>query len=115
MTYKNMTGEKFNFNDTVRCLCTGVMGSLVQVRKGCGQFCSDVYFIRKFDGGLQSVENEWIRKIDLKNPQELDEPNMEYTLKGEFPETGFLIEKPKGWEVKNASFSIVIDRAKGAK
>jgi len=108
VTYKNMTGEEFKFNDTVKCVCTKVVGNLVQVRKGCGQFGSDVYFIRKFDGGLQSVENEWIQKIDLKNPQELEEPNLEYTMNGEFPETGFLIDNPKGWERKDASFSIAI-------
>lgn len=34
------------------------IGYCVQIRKGCGQFGSDMYFLRRPDGGLTTHENQ---------------------------------------------------------
>ena len=116
----NERGKEFVFNDHIY----GEMlmapeekrsGRLVQVRKGCGQFGSNVYFVRLRDGSLMTWENVMIRHIDderfieafylsngneppIVSAQAVDESDsvdVEYTIGGEYPETGFIIEAPK--------------------
>lgn len=68
--YTAYNGKSFRFNDHV---CVEMLfgvpdeertGRLVQVRKGCGQFGSDLYFIRLRDESLMTFENAMIRKVD---------------------------------------------------
>ena len=86
-------------------------GRLVQVRRGCGQFGSDAFFVRRRDGSLQSFENVAIRHYsgDLPTLTE-DSTEQEYTLRGAWPETGFIIEEPSQPETPGA-FAITITTA----
>lgn len=96
--------DTFRFNDIVEATCVfmprkEVIGRLVQVRKKTGQFGSDVYFIRRFSTGkLMTFENVGLRHYDeplFENAidrMEIDSPEQEYTISGEFPEIGFIIE-----------------------
>jgi len=113
-------GKEFNFNDHVYGeLMIGPdekrSGRLVQVRKGCGQFGSNVYFIRLRDGSLMTWENVMIRRVDdqgfieafyLTNDRtppevpaqsidEADSESVEYTIAGEYPEIGFIVDAPR--------------------
>lgn len=88
-------GKQFRFNDVVRGMTTGVEGRLVQVRCGCGQFGSDVYFLRRRDGTLHTVENDWLERVDDDSfPPGPDHPMVTYTIEEKWPETGFIVEKP---------------------
>lgn len=113
-------GKVFKFNDHVCMEMTmGVpiekrTGRLVQVRKGCGQFGSDIFFIRLRDGGLQCWENAMMRHVGDKEferafylsngnqppviPEQpidaIDTTGDEYSIAGKYPETGFIVEKP---------------------
>ena len=126
--YEAGLGRKFHFNDlVVGEMFIGVpaekrIGRLVQVRKGVGQFCSDVLFVRLHDETLITWENVLLRKADdsrFENafyrsngseppsypPEEefpLEEEGIEYTLAGgKFPETGFIVESPKQPNLRN--------------
>jgi hypothetical protein len=118
--YANEYGNEFKFNDHICVeMLMGVpdekrTGRLVQVRKGCGQFGSCTYIIRLRDGSLASFENVMIRHandarfenayyrsngkeppiIRPQPPHESDSENVEYTIAGKYPETGFIIESP---------------------
>lgn len=130
------TGSKsFRFNDHVCVeMLMGVAddkrtGRLVQVRKGCGQFGSDLYLIRLRDNSLMSFENAMIRRADDEDfvnafyrangrtppvippqPPGPDTETTEYTLKNGWPETGFLIEKPAQPETPG-HFAMTITRS----
>jgi hypothetical protein len=90
-------------------------GRLVQVRIGCGQFGSDMYFLRLRDGRLHTYENARIRHVDDPDFEEafyrsngctppvipeqpLDgcdaDPTEPYTIRGDYPEVGFIVHKP---------------------
>jgi hypothetical protein len=126
-------GKEFRFNDHV-CMewLMGVpdekrTGRLVQVRKGCGQFGSNTYFLRLRDGGLQTFENVWIRHVGDKDfedsfyrfngkeppiipEQEIDPADavdVTYTIMNKWPETGFIIKYPSQPETPG-SFSMMI-------
>lgn len=131
--YKDCYGKEFRFNDHVCMECTlGVplekrTGRLVQVRIGCGQFGSDMFFLRLRDGSLLVWENAMIRKVgdkrfedafyisNGKTPPEIPEQPAfegdgtacEYSIRDKYPETGFIIEKPSQPETPGA-FSIAI-------
>lgn len=128
-------GKEFRFNDHVCIECLlGVpdekrTGRLVQVRKGCGQFGSNLYFVRLRDGSLKTFENAMIRHADDKQfedafyvangrtppvipEQAINEDDTEtvtYTIQHKWPETGFIIENPKQPETPG-SFAIMISR-----
>ena len=113
-------GREFRFNDHV---CVEMLigipdeertGRLVQVRMGCGQFGTDIYLMRLRDRTLRAFENVMIRHIDDRNFEDAfyrsngrtppaipdqatddsDTENVEYTIAGKYPETGFIVEKP---------------------
>lgn len=131
-------GKTFHHNHHVVIECLlGVpderrIGRLVQVRKGVGAFGSDVLIIRLRDGSCATYENALIRAADDKRfedafyrsngrtpPQipeqpcsEIDTGNDEFTIAGKYPETGFVIEKPKQPESTTQSFSMMITHAK---
>ncbi len=96
--FSSHMGGTFNFNDTVKCVTlsmlkkTPIVGRLVQVRLGCGQFGSEIYFLRMLDGSLQTFENEMIKLIDEDIPKGPDAIGDEYTIKGEWPEKGFVVK-----------------------
>lgn len=103
-------------------------GRLLQVRKGVGQFGSDMYILRLRDGGLCTFENCLMRKVEdvqfVQNfyrengrtppmiPFQAEEPEdsvgMEYTINHNFPETGFVIEKPAQPPSASPAFSICV-------
>ncbi len=117
--YKDLTDREFRFNDHVVVeMLLGVpdekrTGRLVQVRKGIGAHGSNLYFVRLRDGSLMTFENVRIRGVDDKEfvdafyimngatPPEVpeqepypgDTETTTYTIKNQFPETGFIIEK----------------------
>jgi hypothetical protein len=103
----NGTWKKEHFNSFV---ITGLIdgdnsplfriGRVVQVRLEAGEYGSDLVLLRRYDGILTPHENqsfylikpEYLESVkDLFSEIELDEPNLEYTLRKEFPETGFII------------------------
>ena len=114
-------GKEFRFNDHVCVeMLMGVpiekrTGKLVQVRKGCGQFGSCIYFLRMRDGSLATFENAMIRHVDDEQfvdafyrlngkeaplipdqaPVDSDSKTSTYTIGGEWPETGFIVDAPK--------------------
>lgn len=128
-------GKTFEFNAHVVMECTPLpiedrTGRLVQVRKGCGQFGSDVYFIRRRCGNLIRGENVMLRHVGDRAfedayylhgmgcpPPEIpdqpiyegDTPETEYTHgKGKYPETGFIIEHPAQPSSPVQSFALTI-------
>ena len=112
--YKDLFNKELHFNDCViATFCfyaeSERTGRLVQVRKGVGAFGSDVYFIRRQDGSLQTFENVGLDKSD-KNTKifEDDNINREYTMGGKFPETGFVIEVPNQPNSEKQSFALTI-------
>jgi len=131
-------GKKFYFNDHVCVeMLMGVpdekrTGRLVQVRKGVGDFCSDIFLIRLRDETLMSFHNVMIRHADDKGfveafyisngvkppaiPEqpifEEDSTETEYTLNNGWPETGFIIEKPKQPESDRQSFGMIVTQEK---
>lgn len=132
--YKSGFGSTFEFNDHV-CIemLIGVAdekrtGRLVQVRKGVGQFMTDMAIIRLRDGGLATFENVLIRHardkafenafyrwngkepplIPDQPPHEDDALDSEYTIQGEWHEVGFVIEHPKQPPSATQSFSMMI-------
>ena len=105
--YRDHRGNEFNFNDVVEGWSTGRIGRLVQVRKGCGQFGTDVCFLRTADGKLCTVENDALKPIEAMIPKCDDTPETEYTIMGEWPETGFIVDSPKQPETPG-SFSMMI-------
>lgn len=131
-------GKRYAFNDLVVMECViGIpderrIGRLVQVRKGVGQFGSDLYFIRLRDGGLVTFENVLMRRADDKQfedafyrlgqrrepptihpqpPFDGDSEQVEYTITNKWPETGFIIEKPKQPE-RLGAFAITVLQTK---
>lgn len=102
------------------------IGRLIQVRKGCGQFGSDIYLIRNADGKLTAWENAMIRKADDtgfensfyrsngKEPPVIpdipidpdDSTDVDYNIGGHF-HTGFIIEKPTNPE-RAGAFAMTI-------
>lgn len=80
------------------------IGYVTQIRKGCGAFGSDVYFIREHDETLNTHENNayWILpddQVEMIRPhfdylpeKELEEnPDLIYTIKGEREFGGFIV------------------------
>lgn len=107
-------------------------GRLVQIRKGAGAFRSDLYFIRLRDGRLITIENVLLRKVGDRsfedafyrmngcNPpvipdqpiNESDTLDAAYTIKGNWEETGFIIENPSQPPSQMQSFGMMITKGK---
>ena len=88
-----------------------IQGRLVQVRKGVGQFSSDQFFIRKPEGDLITVENVLLNPLDKDLPVDpSDYDGQEYTIGGEHPETGFIIESPEQPVSPSPAFGIAITK-----
>ena len=137
--YTDVMGRKFRFGDHVCMeLTMGLTleqrtGLLVQVRKDCGQFGSDIYFIRRRDGSLATFENAMMRHVGDEifersfyrsngseppaippqpvNAEDEDAPDAEYTMRGAdgnmWPETGFIIEGSRQPQLPG-SFAVTI-------
>ena len=97
------------------------VGRLVQIRKEAGDFGSDCVLIRHKDDSLVPHTNQsfWLipekfneyLDVIFKDVYEDDADSMIYTLQGEYPEKGFIIESsvPDGEstpmrDIKNAIF-----------
>ena len=99
-TPKNRS-DVFRFNDVVEFLFTFLpeedrIGRLVQVRKGCGQFGSDVYFIRRANGVLITGENCRLQHSTKDiSVDAADTTMVEYSIRGKYPEVGFVVEAPR--------------------
>lgn len=126
-------GKEFRFNDHVCVeMLVGVpiekrTGRLVQVRRGCGQFGSCVYMLRLRDGSLATFENVIIRHVDDEqfvdafyrlnekeapvipdqSPAASDSETATYSIGGEWPEIGFIVDEPKQPETPG-SFTMMI-------
>lgn len=115
--YRNEYGSEFRFNDPVEAWMTFLplqesIGRLIQVRKNKGQFGSDVYFIRKPNGQLQTFENVCLRPYagELPPVNEADSVEIEYTIRHEYPEVGFLIAESAQPQSPSPSFAIRITK-----
>ena len=109
------TTDHLSFNQVVQCTTAGVMedeviyGRLLQIRKGVGQFGSDLYLIRTPNGTLRTIENDVLKPCELECPiKEYDSETTEYRIADEWPETGFIIENPKQPEI-DSPCSVIID------
>jgi hypothetical protein len=89
-------------------------GRLVQVRKRCGKFGSDMFILRLRDGSLITWENVMMRRVDDERflsafydlndmprpvipPQQCHPEDSEtevYTINGKYPAAGFVVEVP---------------------
>lgn len=136
-TYISSEKKPFEFNDHIVVeMLLGApdelrTGRLVQVRKGVGAFGTDLFIVRLRDGSMRSFENVMIRKVGDKQfeeafyvlngrtppvvPEQPEYPNDstdgEYSIKQRWPETGFVIEKPKQPKSGTCMFGMRITHA----
>ena len=118
--YKSMFGKEFRFNEPVEITSIPLpekerIGRLIQVRKSCGAYGSDVFLVRKPDGGLQQFENVGIKKYTKAElpVDDHDSVEDEYTIEGgQFGETGFVIDNPKQPQSYSPPFSIAVTQIK---
>lgn len=101
MIYKDHLNREFRHNDVVECTCVFLprneaVGRLLQVRRGKGQFGSDIFLVRRRDGSLMSFENVGLQHASDDIPINGDDTlDVKYTLQGQFPECGFIVDEPK--------------------
>jgi hypothetical protein len=93
---------------------------VVQIRLGCGQFGSDMYFLRLPTGELITAENQSYRKIpseylELVESHFSTDINYEndgfeegFTIGGEQLEVGFIVDGKRTKGTPEESFSITI-------
>lgn len=116
--YKMRT-EEFGFNSIVVPMLLGRLefGRLVQVRRKSGVFGTDTVFVRVPGGELKSYQNcgffginrEYVHLYEnAMADTKVDEPNMTYTLQGNNPATGFVVEGLDDTGGEAASFSMAI-------
>lgn len=134
-TYK-FRDREFRFNDHVVAeMMIGVAiedrtGRLVQVRVGTGPFGTDQYFIRRRDQSLMCFANVLLRHVGDKGFEDAfyrgngneppaipeqpawdgDTEATEYSLSERYPETGFLIEKPRQPDDPQQSFGMIVTK-----
>ena len=135
-TYPVGFGRDIRFNDHI-CVegLIGVpdekrTGRIVQIRRGIGAFGSDLFLVRLRDRSLASFHNVMIRMADDKAfedayyvsnghtppaipaqpPHTSDSTAAEYTIGGEWPETGFIIGRPKQPHSPQQSFGMTVSR-----
>ena len=131
--YTDARGREFQHNDHIYVeMYTGAeedrSGRLVQVRIGCGQFGSDLYFVRLRDGRLRTFENVMIRHVADRKFEDAfyrsngrqppvipgqpltdddDDPTIAYTIQDKYPEVGFIVHKPNQPQTPGA-FGLII-------
>ncbi len=106
------------------------IGYVVQVRKKAGAFGSDMILLRHPDGVLGRHENQSYHRVDDETlakikalyddgmtPDEYEDYSQPYTLSGEYPETGKIIEPNDNHPVPDNSplMQITTVRADGSK
>ena len=108
---------ELSFNDPVEVTFTFLpkeetIGRLVQVRKKCGAWGSDVLFIRLPSGKLRTFENVGIQPYKGKELPFYEGDSIEetYTIMEQYPETGFIIETPKQPESYSPPFAITVTK-----
>jgi hypothetical protein len=96
------------------------LARVVQIRLGCGQFASDMYFLRLPTGQLITAENQSYRKIPSEFLDQVEShfsTNIEYendgfeegfTIGGEQLEVGFIVDGKRTQGTPDESFSITI-------
>ena len=139
MKYLSPENREFEFNAHVCVeMLLGVpdeerTGRLVQVRKGVGAFGSDLYLIRLRTGRLVTFENVMIRHVDDRSFEEafyvsngrtppripeqpageLDAIGITYLVRDQWPETGFVIERPAQPPSARQSFAFITQSSRG--
>ena len=95
-------------------------GRVVQIRLGCGQFGSDMYFLRMPNGDLMTAENQSFRKVPeqfyeqvashftMSIDDEVDGFEMGYTIGGDQLEVGFIVDGKNTKGSPDTSFSITV-------
>lgn len=98
------------------------MGFCVQVRKGRGQFGSDMVFLRHPAGGLTTHENQSFNAMtdeqeamarslfESENLPEAEDYSRGYSCYGKVHEVGFLIEDSKSEPKPDVAFSFAITK-----
>jgi hypothetical protein len=100
------------------------IGYCVQIRKNCGQFGSDMVFLRHADGSLTTHENQCFYSMTEEQealartvfeclPEE-EEPELGYKCCQKIHEVGFLIEKSETQPSPNTPFSITVTKGDGS-
>jgi hypothetical protein len=96
----------------------GRIGYCVQIRKNCGQFGSDMVFLRRPDGGLTTHENQGYypmtdeqeklaRSLFAELPEDEDYSEG-YLCCGKVHELGFLIDHSKSTPTPNTPFNLTV-------
>jgi hypothetical protein len=99
------------------------LGFCVQIRRGCGQFGSDMVFLRHPDGSLTTHENQAYFPMSEKQetlartlfsdlPEEEDYTHG-YSCCAKVHEVGFLIENSKSQPTPNTPFSLTVKSSNG--
>ena len=101
------------------------IGFVVQVRKGCGAFGSDVVLLRENDGTLSSHSNQAFWRIPsyqvrvikeyfehLADEELKDNPEMTYSIAGEREFSGFLITEDDYKDESTCTMAMVITKEK---
>lgn len=95
-------------------------GRVVQIRTGCGQFGSDMYFLRMPDGTLLTAENQAYRKIPEQFIEAVEShfsTNLDYenegfengfTISGKQLEVGFIVDGKSTQGTPDEAFGITI-------
>ncbi|MCF2902246.1 hypothetical protein L1267_17900 [Pseudoalteromonas sp. OFAV1] len=98
------------------------LSRVVQIRTGCGQFGSDMYFLRLPDGRLQTSENQSYKLIPEEFRAEVEsffETDMEfeqegfdegYTIGGEQLEVGYIIDGSNTKGSPDTPFTITVTK-----
>jgi len=95
------------------------IGYPVQIRKGIGAFGSDIVLLRDSNGDLSSWENQGFLilneiQLSLINPhfeeyvKEDKEYKGEWTMRGKYPEIGWIVSKPKSVPTESSSVEITL-------
>lgn len=106
----HFAGKRYSFNNQ--------LGRVVQIRTKCGQFGSDMYFLRMPDGSLITAENQSYRKIPEQFIDEVEsyfETNLDdekegvekgYSIGGKQEEVGYIISGENTSGSPDTHFSI---------
>lgn len=114
--YVSHTGVEFKFNDVVELTCVLLpeadrIGRLIQVRKGVGQYGSDVFLIRLANDILMTGENCGLQHKDADIPiMKDDSTERAYTIRERYPETGFVVMRPQQPQTYSPPFSVTVIR-----
>lgn len=111
---RQFIGKEYSFDNQ--------LGRVVQIRTGCGQFGSDMYFLRLPDGSLTTAENQSYQKIPdqfiadverhFKTDMDFENEGLEkgYSISGKYLEVGFIVGGDNTTGKPDSSFTVSITK-----